>query len=310
MPRRRLAIATGFAALGVAALGSAGTAQATADSPARGGAMIMFQYYGSAPAALHVAPPGGGTEKAVPKTRSGDTHPAYSPDGSKVAFTRNTSIWVMNANGKQQKRLTRGSGSFDWATWSPDGTKIAYASNETQADNTDIYVMNANGKHHVRLTTAGGTDYQPSWSSTGQIAFASYRVDEVPQVFVMNADGSGQTNLTNDSSYLDSDPDWSPDGSTLVFTNIGRSHPGSVGPDLWTMSADGSGVQPLAHQRDYSDGTAPEWSPDGSQIAFAANNGTGALRIWVCNADGTGQYEVAGDASGDSRDYPSWQPKS
>lgn len=269
----------------------------------------MFQYDGPSPA-LHTVNTRTLVEKAVPKTLVGDNDPAYSADGSQVAFARNGAIWVMSANGTHKKRLTSDAGGRDWPCWSPDGTEIAYSSTQDGQSGTDIYVMSADGTDQVRVTTSPGTDYQPTWSVSGQLAFTSYRVDNTAQLFVMHADGSHQVDLTNNTSYSDSDPDWSPNGKLLVFSDAGRDHPGSIGPDLWTMHANGADVTAFVHQQDYSDGEAPAWSPNGRQVAFRANNGTGGSQIWVANADGSAQTMVAGDLSenvGD--DNPSWQPR-
>lgn len=270
--------------------------------------LIMFQYAGTKPA-LHTVNPKSLTERAVPKTSAVDEHPSYSPDGTKVAFDRLGAIWVMNANGKHQVRITSKQGSHAWPSWSPDGSQIVYSANEADPSNVDIYVMNADGSDHVRLTTDPAVDYQPTWSTLGEIAFTSYRVAQTAQLFVMGIDGSAQTDLTNNTSYGDSDPDWSPDGSTIVFSDAGRDHPYSVGPDLWTMSATGTDVTPLIHRSEYSDGEAPTWSPNGKQIAYRANNGTGGSQIWVVKADGSGETMVAGSlAENDGDDNPTWQP--
>lgn len=128
----------------------------------------------------------------------------------------------MNADGSNQKRLTNYSGfDFDPA-WSPDGTKIAFTSDRDLPgingnSGFEIYVMNADGSDAVRLTNNSSQDVGPSWAPDGtRIAFTSLR-DGLPVVYVMNSDGSNQINLTQ-STFLDSsDAEWSPDGTTIAF---------------------------------------------------------------------------------------------
>ena len=84
-----------------------------------------------------------------------ETDPTFSPDGSKIAYTRGETtnandIWVMNANGTGQTNLTPGSGQDGEATWSPDGSKIAFES--TRGGDWDIWVMNADGSGQTNLT--------------------------------------------------------------------------------------------------------------------------------------------------------------
>ena len=86
-------------------------------------------------------------------------------------------IWVMNADGSGQTRLTESGGSDYQPSWSPDGTQIIFASDrESDSYIDDIWVMDADGSNQTRLTESGGYDYQPSWSPDGtQIVFVSDR---------------------------------------------------------------------------------------------------------------------------------------
>ena len=132
-----------------------------------------------------------------------DTAPAWSPDGTRIAFAStssgNTDVWVMDADGSDPVDLTDGSAAADTSpSWSPDGTHIAF---QTDRDgNDEIYVMDADGGDPTNLTSDPGDDSQPAWSPDGDtIAFVSDR-DGNDEVYAMDAsDGSGQTDLTNDA---------------------------------------------------------------------------------------------------------------
>ncbi len=229
-------------------------------------------------------------------------NPAWSPDGTKIAFARaqstpagHSDIYVMNANGSNVIRLTATSNNDEGEpAWSPDGTKIAYHSD--QNSNLDIYVMNANGSNPTRLTTDPDDDTQPAWSPDGgKIAFTSKR-NGLRQVFVMDANGSNQTSLTPGSGEH-SDPAWSPDGTKIAFTKGSR---------ICVMSAyGGNQTQLTSSARDGS----PAWSPDGTKIAFYRGETPDIPiqqdDIFVVNADGSNPIDLTNDTG--YEDGPDWQ---
>jgi Tol biopolymer transport system component len=97
-----------------------------------------------------------------------DGRAAWSPDGSKIAFTStrdgNYEIYIMNANGTGVTRLTNHAELDSYPAWSPDGLKIAFRSD--RAGNPEVYVMNANGSGPVNLTNNTAIDCHPSWKVT------------------------------------------------------------------------------------------------------------------------------------------------
>ncbi|MGH2765470.1 MAG: TolB family protein, partial [Actinomycetota bacterium] len=139
-----------------------------------------------------------------------DDDPAWSPDGSKIAFSTdrdgNLEIYVMNAaDGSGQTNLTNDGEDDREPGWAPDGSRIAFRANR---GGFEIYVMNADGSGQTNLTNSPGGDVSPTWSPDGtRIAFATSRLG-FNEIFVMNADGSGQTDLTNNLPASDGSPDW------------------------------------------------------------------------------------------------------
>ena len=130
---------------------------------------------------------------------------------TKIAFTSerdgNIDIYVMNADGSEQKRLTNSPAQDANPSFSPDGNKIAFTSNRD--GNVEIYVMNADGTEQKKLTNNSVVDYTPSWSPDGnKIAFRR-GMDENSDIYAMNSDGSEQIRLTNNPDY-DGHPAWSP----------------------------------------------------------------------------------------------------
>ncbi len=150
-----------------------------------------------------------------------DSLPAWSPDGTRIAFVSDRDskheIYVVNADGSNLKKLTslniESSWSSDPPVWSPDGTKIAFA----YALNMEgkIYVMNADGSN---LTVVGhyrwGTDL--SWSpDSSRIAFISLS-ENISALTVVNADGSNLTTLIDLALFQSLS--WAPDGSKIAFS--------------------------------------------------------------------------------------------
>nr|NIP61106.1 PKD domain-containing protein [Gemmatimonadota bacterium]NIR81491.1 PKD domain-containing protein [Gemmatimonadota bacterium]NIT90338.1 PKD domain-containing protein [Gemmatimonadota bacterium]NIU34163.1 PKD domain-containing protein [Gemmatimonadota bacterium]NIU38314.1 PKD domain-containing protein [Gemmatimonadota bacterium] len=226
-----------------------------------------------------------------------DNLPAWSPDGSKIAFRSrrdgNDEVYVMNADGSAQTNLTNNAAVDSWPAWSPDGSQIAFVSGRD--GNGEVYVMNADGTSPSRLTTSGAADGEPTWSPDGsRIAFRSFR-DGNAEIYVMSADGTGQTRLT-DNSVVDEQPAWSPDGSRIAFVS-GRDG----NSEIYVMNADGTSPSRLT--TDAATDEAPAWSADGSQLAFYSSR-DGNAEIYVMNADGTGVMRLTNQSRLDF--LPDW----
>ena len=146
-----------------------------------------------------------------------DFHPAWSPDGAEILFNSERAgdaseeIYVMDANGSNPMRVTNNEFYDDYPAWSPDGAKIAFTSHR---GGSEIYVMNADGSNQTPLTNNTAVDSFAAWSPDGaKIVFYSGRDIQGPpiatnyEIYIMEADGSNQTNLTNTPGE-DSYPNW------------------------------------------------------------------------------------------------------
>lgn len=183
-----------------------------------------------------------GPEVNLTNNAANDGWARWSPDGQHIVFHSNRDgnfeIYMMDPDGSNVTRLTNYPGVDQYPDWSPDGQQIAFRRD------TDIYVLDLATSETHRLTDALPLNQMPSWSPNGkQIAFMSNR-DGYISVFVMNADGTGQQNLTPknpgdlDSEWNSRAPCWSMNGRYIYFMS---SRP-STGFDteIFVMNSDGS----------------------------------------------------------------------
>jgi Tol biopolymer transport system component len=243
-----------------------------------------------------------------------EDQPAWSPDGTKIAFSSFASldgsdsngltfnIWVINADGtglQPLTHLTALSADSHNPTWSPDGIKLAFQSRRA-LDGSDqvhpngvvnIWTMNSDGTAAAPLTqlTVFGPNFSenPQWSPNGQkILYFSQRPldgsDTAPiltaNIWVTNPDGSGSvplTTLTQADALL---PVWSPDGTRIAYTSSrpldGTDGPPVSGPNVWVMNTDGSGAVPMTR---YAGGTAYGRFPSWTSNTQVVFESTGAL---------------------------------
>jgi len=203
----------------------------------------------------------------------------------KIAFSSerdgNSEIYVMNSDGSDQTRLTDNDAKDWYPFWSPDGEKIVYQSSETEDGPAQLFVMNADGSDAKQITTGPHTHSSPSWSPDGKrVAFHSTRGGS-SNVFIIDADGGNETQLTNVPGYNFISPTWSPDGKRIAVEGGKRDEKIQVewGEarlfQIWVVLVDG-GEQPVQITDNVAYNGYPAWSPGGDVIAFDSNPGTGA----------------------------------
>ena len=261
--------------------------QAEATFPGSNGKIVFL---GGSPNTIETVDPSG--SNLQPLLSSGRA-PRWSPDGSKIAFSRGARIFVMDANGSNEKDITTNDTlSYYNPAWSPDGKQIAFQG--LGHTNGEIWVMDSNGfnPHSVTPSTfvlLGGNDLI-DWSPDGKrILFSGYSPDSV-DLFTLNLADSSLTDITNTPDEYEDRGDWSPDGKQIVvIEDTANAY------EIRVMNSSG-GTQTTLLSISVPNGA--RWSPDGKRIVYG-DNGV----LFTMKSDGSDKIPL-----GVSGGEPDWGP--
>lgn len=220
-----------------------------------------------------------------------DTQPAWSPDGTKIAFSRapvpfydsvnmaHSEIWVMDADGTDAEVLIREPGQLaDRPQWSPDGTKIAYTRGSPVQIPYDIWVFDLTTRTRKALTTSGDAAY-PAWSPDGR-ALVFLRQQHI---WRMDAEGRDQVRLTQTGPNFV--PNWAP-GSDITFTS---ARDGGA-KQVYVMRSDGSGARRVFAST--GEQKLPAFSPDGTRLVFGQGRGPCQTDVDLARCQVDNDYEL------------------
>lgn len=244
------------------------------------------------------------------------TRAANAPSGGSILVSSDqggaSDLYDIGENGVTRRQLTRAGSAFG-ARYSPDGERIVFYRTVAISPSVvnHIFVMDFNGQNLSDLSTrAGGTgsDSDPDWSPDGaRVVFVRTPRAGAPELWTMNADGGGAklvltlspaTGVVEDYSPM---PRWSPDGGRIAYAAVPSiKTPGApLYPSIFVANTNGSGTRQLTDNDLIN--TNPVWSPDGSQIAYAAKDFINRQnwRVWIMNASGGDQRVLINPPGGD-----------
>jgi TolB protein len=233
------------------------------------GKRILFASNRDGDDELYVMDANGRNVRQVTRNRRADLTPSWSPDGRWIAFASDRArpgeheIFIMRASGAGARRLVRTANDprrqdaqFS-PVWSPDSRRIIFSKTVAEG-NPELFVAGVDGRGLKRLTfTAGdaetfGDDTMPDWSRDGRtVVFVSNRERRSSDVWIMNANGSGQRPIARRPNSDDWHPRYSPDGSRIAFTQLTPNG----GQHVWVMNANGTSARSLVR------GAEPSWRP-------------------------------------------------
>lgn len=230
----------------------------------------------------------------------GGSKPSISVGGDRLVYgaedeeTGTGQVHIVNSDGTGIEQLTNTTRTASWGRFSYDGKFVLYTSFVKEEGDcegilpySDIFIMDIVSKVSTQLTDECSIDIKPSMSPDGEkIVFTSLvSPSERANIYVMNKDGSGLTQLTSNGGDY---PVFSPDGHNIAYTS---SETGFI--DIYIMDANGNNKQNITNNEFFD--KQPSFSPDGTQLAFSSNrfdDGDPEARInyeiCVINIDGTG----------------------
>lgn len=284
--------------------------------------------------------------------------PVWSPDGRWLAVAYRE-VYAVRSDGRRRIRVTRETPRFvlpfqDDASWSPDGKRLAYVSEKYEPPDLDLYAVPAAGGRTRALTKNFVEEEAPAWSPDGKsLAFTQHR-DQVGllepdgrprllasgrspswspdgaqiaferggDIHVMSREGSNVRAVTS-GQESDTEPTWSPDGLRIAFARQTAEY-----KDIWSVALAGNDLERLTEVHRGRDrcivllASSPDWSPDGSEIAYSLLDGgnlsCGSHGAWesihAVSTDGSGRTRLITDGgrsdptSGEGGYKPAWSP--
>lgn len=249
---------------------------------------IAFSSTGTGNKEIFVCDFDGTSPKQATRTRSITMSPAWSSDGSMLAYMSyqkgKPDIYVKNLTSGKVTLVTPMKGTNITPAWVPGSTDIA--ASLSYSGGIGIYLLTREGKIRNRITnkwSEWGIDSQPSFSPDGKnMAFVSNR-SGTPQIFIQNLDSGNVKRLTYQGKYNTS-PSWAPSGKKIAYSGLSNGR-------YQIFVIDANGGEPDQLTNGSGDNESPTWAPDGSMIAFSSTR-EGASRIYVMTSFGTEQRKL------------------
>ena len=230
-----------------------------------------------------------------------EDRPSWSPDGQRIALTKNDRVVVCTEDGKDMKALTPEGMDAGHPSWSPDGKSIAFHAWSDEREHCFIHTMNSDGTNIKKLTHWRAYHWMPHWSPAGdRIVYESLMKNR--EVFTMSIDATNVTNLSRNSA-TDHAPSFSPDGKRIAFMS-GRS---GENAEIWVMDVEGNNLLNLT-KHPHRD-SEPAWSPDGQWLAFTrtSDKEDEPMNILIMRSDGSDQVNLTKSVGAIDNWAPAWR---
>ena len=237
-------------------------------------------------------------------------------------------IWIVNEDSTNPCRLTYTDGKSQHPAWSPNGAYLAYTGPGLNGSESQLWVVNADGSNARQITSAPLDqpwlfNFNPTWSpDSTKLAFRGYGDGHDLDLHIIDADGTDLRRVSSEYHKAE-EPSWSPDGTKIAFTKYGDSKcrdgiPIAGDAEIWVMNvSDGMATQltgrtepacddqqlPKTYRTEFH-ATDPEWSPDGTKIAYTGGRGGIDTAVWVMDADGNNEMRLTSLPGYSSQ--PSW----
>lgn len=319
-----LSVAAALGALAQATtLGVSARTTSPATSPAKNGKIVFRRYLGenkSRGVIFTISPRGRGERQVTHPGHASDDAPAWSLDGSRIAFRRERgpdgAIYVVRPDGSGLARVSRRcpmakprhcDEDFGPA-FSPNGRDVAFSSFDGRKGAIVIVASDGRNRHVVVPASSQAQVGDPEFSPDGKrVVFEQHNLGRLKPkdgraLFAVNLDGSGRSRITP-WSLSAGDPDWSRDGQWILF---GSNEDGGKKSQLYVIHPDGTGLKQLTHLRQRNLGFASAFSPDGNWIVFGAIGVGGNADLYLMRANGTGLRALTRTRLWDS--WPDWAP--
>jgi dipeptidyl aminopeptidase/acylaminoacyl peptidase len=173
---------------------------------------------------------------------------------------------------------------------------------------SQVFAVEPDGSALVQLTDVASDQAagSPEYSPDGERIVYQSNESGAFHVWVMDADGGNQKQLTDESGFEDFQPSWSPDGERIVFSHCGEPFGFVTYCDIQAMKANGSSVETLLSAGRWTN-VRPTYSPTGSRIAFSSDKGGLQSAVWVMNEDGSSPTRLTRPQL--RAFWPDWAPK-
>ncbi len=301
---KTLARLLGFVIMLLTAL-AAGPAEAQVYPNAKTGGNYMHNYY------------------FAPAASSTPWWPSWAPDGKRIAFAMDGSIWTVDVGGTVAKEIVYSPREYlSMPEYSPDGKWLAYTADD-DAKSINLRLLNIATGASVDLTTGPHVNHEPAWSPDGKrLAYVSTAPNGYFNVFVMDiVDGKPgkSVQITTDNSFgrdrlyfgdvdVHIAPAFSPDGKELLLVSNRGIPLGSGG--IWRVPVEPNVMATprakVIHKEETLYRTRPQWSPDGKRMVYASHLGGQYTELFVLPTVGGEPYKMT--FSGHDNFLPRWSP--